>query len=105
MSRILAIIFLMIFGAPVFADIVNPNLTREQREAIQAQRIKRYRMTNISRVCGYSLLNSQKLSEEDINNCKQNLRRDYEMNLKFLESYIKESRNEVDKDIKNTAKQ
>ena len=114
MKRFLLILCMM-FMLPVFADVINPNLTPEQRQKIYQEKRQRYiqntRLSTLNRVCGAANVKFRKanysevFNKTEIEKCKVELKRDYEENIKFLDKYAKESKQNADKNIKSANKQ
>lgn len=115
MKKALIALFLLCLAEPVFADVINPNLTPEQRQKIFQERRQRYiestRLSTLNRVCGVANTKfrratySEVFDKTEIEKCKVELKRDYEENIKFLDKYAKESKQNADKNIKSAYKQ
>lgn len=115
MKKALIALFLLCLAEPVFADVINPNLTPEQRQKIYQEKRQRYiqntRLSTLNRVCGAANVKFRKanysevFNKTEIEKCKVELKRDYEENIKFLDKYAKESKQNADKNIKSANKQ
>ena len=119
MKKALIALFLLCLAEPVFADVINPNVdlvpNAEQRQKIYQGKRQRYiqntRLSTLNRVCGAANVKFRKanysevFNKTEIEKCKVELKRDYEENIKFLDKYAKESKQNADKNIKSANKQ
>ncbi len=86
MKRFLVLISIMIVGLPTFADIVNPNFSREEYTKLREERQKLYeqrqRFSTINRVCG------QVNVKKEMVDCKKKLYEDYLKTIDLLENNV-----------------
>lgn len=110
MKKLLTIFFLFLLATPVFADIVNPNLTKEEQERMRAHRLeaynRRYRMSVLQRACSkyipfQTTQEAAFFTEEYLEMCRAAIKDDYSESIKFLDQYVKERKNNDNKNFKN----
>lgn len=98
MKKFVVTLCLIAMGLPVFADIINPNLSPKQIEERRQKRQEMYenrtRITTIRRVCGDNI--------DDFSKCKKLLKTDYDKTIKYLNKYIESNKND-EKNPKNAS--
>lgn len=114
MKKLLIIFCLVLLAAPVFADIVNPNLTKEEQERMRANRLeaynRRYRMSVLNKACSKYIpfqtpQESSFFTEENLELCRAAIQKEAEKNIQFLNQYVEERKNNDNKNLKNASKQ
>lgn len=114
MKKLLIIFCLVLLAAPVFADIVNPNLTKEEQERMRANRLeaynRRYRMSVLNKACSKYIpfqtpQETSFFTEEHLEKCRAAIQNDAEESIKFLNRYVEERQNNDNKNLKNASQQ
>lgn len=114
MKKLLIIFCLTLLAAPVFADIVNPKLTKEEQERIKAYRLeaynRRFRMSVLQKTCSMYIpfqtpQESLFFTEDNLELCRAAIKADSEKSINFLDQYVKERKNNDSQNLKNASQQ